>query len=110
MHMCAHAPIHHPRLDTRQADGTLLYAAVDAGEFGYVYSSNDGGVTWVQRNAAGTNTRRWFSMVTSANGSFVAAAAYNSFIYTSSNGGVTWSERTSAGSRPWYGLASSTDG
>jgi photosystem II stability/assembly factor-like uncharacterized protein len=93
------------------SDGLRL-AAVDYG--GYVYSSVDGGSSWVQR--IGSGTKYWQSITSSQDGvnlaAVVGSAVFNvpGYIYTSDDYGVTWTERVSAGSRYWYSITSSDDG
>lgn len=75
----------------------------------YIYTSSDSGVTWTQRTSAGI--RSWLSIVSSSNGTKLAAIVGNGgYIYTSSDSGETWTQRTSAGSRNWNAIASSDDG
>ena len=52
----------------------------------------------------------WQSIASSADGTKLAAGAWNGFIYTSSDAGTTWTEQTAAGSRSWSSIAMSSDG
>jgi len=90
---------------TSSSDGTKLAAVVDGG---YIYTSDDSGVTWTERTSAGS--RDWASITSSSDGTKLAAAVDYGYIYTSDDSGVTWTERTSAGSKGWTGIASSSDG
>ncbi len=99
---------------TSSADGTKLVA----GAVGRIYTSEDSGVTWMDR----TNPGGVFGTVTSsADGTRLAAiggTVTNDYpwprirgcIYTSTDGGATWTERTSAGDRKWSCITSSADG
>lgn len=97
------------------ASSTLTATTPDSGD-GYLYTSNDGGVTWVKRTGAGL--RSWHVVASSADGMNLAAAGQdrvsvsgflNGPIYISNDGGVTWSA-TSSGNKLWWGLSSSSDG
>lgn len=87
------------------ADGNKL-AVVDY--YGYLYTSIDGGATWIKRDAAGS--RSWGSIASSADGTKLAAVEVGGYIYTSTDSGATWTERTTSGARSWVGIASSADG
>lgn len=55
------------------------------------------------------NSRPWYSIASSADGTKLAAAtSANGQIYTSTDSGVTWTARES--NRFWYSIASSADG
>jgi hypothetical protein len=75
---------------------------------GFIYTSADGGATWIERASSGS--RDWQQITSSSDGMSLAATVYGGFIYTSTDGGATWTERTSAGSRDWYGITMSDDG
>jgi len=98
------------------ADGTKLVSTVstiyDVEDDRYIYTSDDGGVTWVPSQSAGLH--EWKALSVSSNGQKIAAAetgnSGNRYIYTSDDGGVTWSTQTSAGSRKWIDLVGSSDG
>ncbi len=90
---------------TGSADGSRL-AAVENG--GYIYTSSDGGETWIQRTKAGS--RSWKDITSSADGMKLAATAGAGYIYTSSDGGETWTQRTEAGFKNWGIITSSADG
>jgi hypothetical protein len=87
----------------------------------HIYTSSDAGVTWVEQTTA--SSLLWFSIVSSADGSKLAAIGSdpadgnpeyyivpNSYIYTSTDAGVTWTKQSASGLRPWTSLASSADG
>ena len=74
---------------------------------------------WTDQTAAGS--RNWQSITSSADGTKLAAAVWQSptfgvsngsfgDIYTSTDGGVTWTDRTTAGTRGWQSITSSADG
>jgi len=87
------------------ADGNKLAVA---DYYGYIYTSINGGETWVKRESAGL--RSWYSIASSADGTKLAAVEVGGYIYTSSDSGATWTERTSSGTRSWVDIASSADG
>ena len=64
---------------------------------GSVYTSNDYGVTWLERTGAGSG--RWSGVAMSGDGSKIAANADNGYLYTSNDSGATWTVRTGIG--PW---------
>jgi photosystem II stability/assembly factor-like uncharacterized protein len=75
----------------------------------YIYTSTDGGTTWVARTTSGS--RNWFAITSSADGTKLAAADGNQgYIYTSTDSGATWTARTGPGGRSWTAIASSADG
>ena len=95
------------------ADGSKLAAIVSGG---YVYTSEDGGVTWTEQTSSGR--RSWTGITISADGTKLAAcvslrfflSAVPGYIYTSADGGATWTEQTSAGCRFWQDITCSADG
>ena len=64
---------------TSSADGTKLVAVDNAP--GYIYTSNDAGVTWSQRGTS----QAWRSVASSADGTTLLAVVNNGFLYTSTN-------------------------
>lgn len=92
------------------ADGKRI-AAVRYGSLAGVFTSEDGGVTWVERMGAGS--RSWGLLAMDETGMRIAVAigsGSTGFIYTSADGGVTWETRTAAGNRAWRTLDMSGDG
>jgi hypothetical protein len=95
------------------ADGTKLAAMADAyydgtNELttGGIYISRDSGATWTQTSAPNIP---WFSVVCSADGTtLVAAAAGFSQIYVSKDGGEAWT--TGSPAAAWTAVVSSADG
>jgi prepilin-type N-terminal cleavage/methylation domain-containing protein len=96
-------------------DGTKLAAA---NYNGYIYTSTDSGVTWVERTSSGK--RSWnYTIESSADGTKIVAAAATDYsstpnvpggIYTSTDSGATWTTQTSLGDQYWTGVAISADG
>lgn len=86
------------------SDGTRLAA----GGFECIYTSTDGGETWMKR--VGSGSRYWESIALSSDGARIAAASYGGYIYTSTDNGESWSERSGAGGRYWSSIAASPDG
>lgn len=68
------------------ADGTILAAIIP---YGYIYTSNDSGATWIERDAP----RGWAFVACSADGTKMAAADQDERIYISVDSGITWSPR-----------------
>lgn len=66
-----------------------------------------GTYTWTDQTASGS--QGWSYIVSSADGSKLAAAAYSDGIYTSADSGVTWTQQTGSGKRYWNRIASSSD-
>ncbi len=62
------------------------------------------GATWTAR----ATNRPWISITSSADGTKLAAAAYNGHIQTSTDSGVTWTPRHTP--YAWYSITSSADG
>ncbi|MEY4440435.1 MAG: hypothetical protein RLY49_61 [Candidatus Parcubacteria bacterium] len=91
---------------TSSTDGMNLAAYNE--NTGYIYTSTDGGVTWIEQTSAGA--RNWTSITSSADGTKLAAVAQYEYVYTSTDGGVTWTEQTSAGAKEWMSIISSADG
>jgi hypothetical protein len=54
--------------------------------------------------------RNWHSIVSSADGTKLAAVATGDYIYTSTDSGVTWIARMTDIARTWISIASSADG
>ncbi|MBF0556627.1 MAG: exo-alpha-sialidase, partial [Nitrospirae bacterium] len=73
------------------------------------------GHTWTQHKNAGLGSNNygqgyWWRIVSSDNGTSLAAIEYGGYIYTSGDGGDSWTKQINAGQRPWYSIASSADG
>jgi photosystem II stability/assembly factor-like uncharacterized protein len=93
-------------------DGRRL--AVCSVNSGSIYTSADGGVTWIKRS--GAPTAYWWTITSSSNGEVIYAAANASFtdpgdyIWRSADGGSTWTQLANAGQRVWRSIATSSDG
>lgn len=81
------------------SDGAKLAAA---SYNGYIYASNDTGVTWVPLTNAGL--RNWSSIASSANGTKLVAGEYSGYIYTSNDGGLTWKLQANSPNKTCYKL------
>jgi len=79
---------------------------------GYIYTSTDYGVTWIQQTGSGS--RNWIinCLAMSDDGSKIIAAPDNTgmYLYISTDYGVTWTQKTGAGSHYWTSLSMSGDG
>jgi photosystem II stability/assembly factor-like uncharacterized protein len=71
-----------------------------------IYTSADGGGTWLPTSAP---LSFWDSVASSADGSNLVAVPYGGFIFTSTNSGADWVSN-SAPNASWTSVASSTDG
>lgn len=89
---------------TSSADGSKL-AAVEYG--GYISTSSDFGVTWIQRRSPGNQLWNWIA--SNSEGRILVATVEDGDIYTSSNFGATWGS-TSAGIKKWSSISISDDG
>lgn len=87
---------------TASQDGAKLAAAVYDG---YIYTSGDGGTTWVQRNSL----KSWTSITGSQDGTKLTATVYGGYIYTSGDSGTTWTQR-SIGPKNWISISCSQNG
>ncbi len=96
------------------ADGIKLVASVlTTGSPAEIYTSTDGGITWVDRDMPTSNS--WVSVASSDDGTKLATASTGfrstgGYIYTSTDSGATWTQQTGSGQRIWSGIASSGDG
>ncbi|MCB1237753.1 MAG: cadherin-like beta sandwich domain-containing protein, partial [Verrucomicrobiae bacterium] len=95
-----------PHRTIAMSDDGLKLAMAHFG--GQIYTSTDGGETWIPR--AGAGLRNWVSIAMSADGAKLAAAENGGQIYLSTDGGVTWAAAAAAGSRGWISVAASADG
>lgn len=100
------------------SDGSHLITS-SYGPEGKIYTSNDFGVSWAERQTAGS--RFWSSVASNGDGSRLVAAsssAKNFFdfgevsgsLFISIDFGLNWSEIGSAGSRFWNNVVISKDG
>jgi hypothetical protein len=90
-------------------DGMRLFGAQSPGR---LYTSADGGATWVRRSTGRTaGDRNWSAVASSGDGERLVAAVEGGKIWTSINGGLNWVEQAAgAGSKLWQAVASSADG
>ncbi len=90
-------------------DGSKLAAAS-----AYIYTSSDGGVTWLKREPAGAGvTKSWYCVSISSDGNKIAAVALSDYVYTSNDGGISWTLRDPAGggvAKLWFSVSSSDNG
>jgi hypothetical protein len=86
------------------ADGMKILANMTNG---YIWTSINGGSTWVQRTS--DTTRSWYATASSDDGVKFVAAVGSGYIYTSTDSGATWTQRGTT-TRPWFKLTSSSDG
>jgi len=91
------------------ADGFKLIAAAGFPMTGPVYTSTDSGQTWISNNLP---SKMWFFVISSADGSKLAAGAQGYLtnkgaIYVSTNSGADWQI---SGSNDWYSAAASASG
>jgi len=63
-------------------------------------------LTWTER----TGLSNAISIVSSSDGTKLAAAVSGGSIYTTTDSGANWTERTAAGTRSWSRITSSSDG
>jgi Secretion system C-terminal sorting domain len=93
------------------SDGMKLTAITNSyyvgGSGDYIYTSTDGGVTWIQRTGVGL--RNWHSVASSADGLRIIAAAADATLAISVDGGTTWTF-SSIASPSWSDVSSSSDG
>lgn len=89
-------------------DGTRMIAAAYGGS---IFTSADSGVTWTERQPAGSS-KNWVCTAMSSDGTRMVAAAYGDRVFASADSGVTWTERQPAGnnSEGWTCVAMSSDG
>jgi hypothetical protein len=76
------------------SDGTHLVAAANGG---YIYTSNDSGISWV--NQTNATSKQWSTITSSSDGTQLAATINGGYIYTSNNSGVTCAPQPEAGSK-----------
>ena len=91
------------------ADGAKLVALIGSNNSSDglgVFTSSDGGSTWVDRGYP----NQWVSVASSADGSTLVAVAYNKKIYMSYNSGAGWIQNIDTPALSWRSVASSADG
>jgi photosystem II stability/assembly factor-like uncharacterized protein len=90
------------------ADGNKLAAVMGNILQGFIYTSNDSGVTWTARVT--DKNRAWRAIASSSDGGKLVAVVSGGQIYTSNDSGVTWTARATDNNRTWVSVASSADG
>lgn len=70
---------------------------------GYIYTSDDGGATWMERTEAGS--RGWRAMVSSLDGMALYAIADDEYVYASLDGGETWTAEVGMGDLSYNSIA-----
>jgi hypothetical protein len=88
--------------------GDGIKVAACCNNSGYIYTSTNSGITWLQRTNAGA--RNWISIASSSDGKNLVAVVNGGYVYTSTDSGNTWTENTNMGSLNWYMVKSSNDG
>ena len=86
------------------ADGRKLVALKTTG----IYTSSDGGLSWVAHPSPNGMSQNWSAVASSADGTKLVAVERNGQIYTSADSGASWTVRESV--RDWRSVASSADG
>lgn len=88
------------------ADGAKLILGITGGA-APVYTSTNGGITWISNNTFKTS---WISVASSGDGSVLGAVSFSSgLLITSTNAGSTWTT-ASLPVVPWNAVACSVDG
>ena len=112
---------------TSSADGNILAAAARGADYSLdgdkIYTSDNGGATWVERPSAGS--RQWSSISSDSSGNKLVAVdrgsdsrPFGGLIYTSSDAGLTWNSHAvpsvggfaADGAQIWNTVTSSGDG
>lgn len=84
-------------------DGNNVVAIV---KNGYIYTSSDSGVNWVERQAAGSRT--WISVDSSSDGSIIMASSSDG-VYLSNDYGSSWTKVINVSSN-WRSVSVSSSG
>lgn len=88
--------------------GARLVAAVGGGrDAGFLKTSNDMGTSWSTHLEAGA--QNWWSVASSADGSFLAAVANFGYLYLSYDSGSTWMPNMRLGLQYWASVSMSAD-
>ena len=92
------------------ADGSKLVATARAGTSReFIYTSIDGGRTWLPRGPAGY-LKGWIVVASSADGNKLVAGNEDHMLYTSIDSGLTWTPRFAIANASLTAVASSADG
>ena len=81
--------------------------AIQATAFGINYTNRNILTNWTQTSAPNEN---WYSIASSADGTKLAAVAYNGGIYVSTDSGLIWALTSAPDTNLWTSIASSSDG
>ena len=90
------------------AQGNKVVAATwgATSDFGFIYTSQDGGTNWTITSAP---LASWEGLASSADGNTIVAVAYYDYIYVSTNSGLNWTTAV-APNTFWSSVACSADG
>ena len=88
--------------------GVNLAAIDGANGSGFIWTSRDSGVTWV--NQTGPDAEAWSSIASDSTGMYLVACVNGGSIWTSADYGETWTEQTITGPRAWATVTCSTYG
>jgi photosystem II stability/assembly factor-like uncharacterized protein len=96
------------------SDGTKLVAIAGAlYQYGnpayYVYTSIDGGLTWIEQTNSNHEQSR-LSVSSSSDGTKIISANSSGYIEKSTDSGASWSDQLSSGQRAWQSMTMSSDG
>ena len=81
----------------------------DAESVGYIYSSSDSGLNWIEHNDLGDTRKKLKSFSFASDGISILAADANN-IYITVDNCNTWTTSAFSHSGEWSGIASSSDG
>lgn len=107
---CSSLPRHSgSRSVACSSDGSRL-VAVDYAyqQMGSIWTSQDRGVTWVERTSAGV--RQWTAVASSGNGLRMTAAVSGGSLWTSDDSGATWTECAGTSGQRWQFITCSQNG
>ena len=90
------------------ADGNRIIAAEYVIPQSSIWTSNDAGKTWINRENAGK--RNWNSVSSSLDGSKLVAVDAGGHLYTSDDFGANWKANTAVGEKIWFSVRLSSDG
>lgn len=100
-------PGKRPWTSISMSDDGLNVVAVDKG--GLIYTSADGGSTWVSNPATGNQT--WTGVASSGNGQGLVAVTADGAIYTSTDAGLSWTSQPNVpASQNWTSVTCTGDG
>lgn len=85
-------------------DGNRIVAAKANG---YIYVTDNKGVVWAQRGAAGI--RNWFGLAVNDDGTKILACVKGGTLYSTTDGGYNWQEHANM-TKSWSAVAMSGDG